>query len=53
MGKGYYLICSIMFGLYSVYFLATEQWGQGFLFIIFMLLNTRWFIRELKVGEDR
>lgn len=51
MSKGYYLMCAIMFGLFCGYFLATEQWGQGFLFIVFMVLNVRWFIRELKEGE--
>ena len=50
MSKAYYIICAIFFGLFGGYFLGTEQWVQGFVFIAFAGLNVGYFNREIKAG---
>ena len=45
-----YIIKIIFDFLFGMYFIAAEQWIGGVLLITIMILNIKWFVRDLKAG---
>jgi hypothetical protein len=43
-----YIIKVIGSFLFGIYFVATEQYIGGVIMLVMMLLNIKWFIRDLK-----